>query len=340
MIAMAQVLSDDEVNAAAEYFSHLKPTAGYNKVVETDTVAKSIVGAGGMRFAAPDGGTEPIGDRIIVLPMDENEAKLRDPHSGFIDYVPSGSIAKGQALATTGDNGKTVPCTLCHGPDLKGMGEVPRHRRTDGDLYIPPAQRHSGRRPQRRGHRLHEARGRQFDAERHDRACGLSGVAQSVMAGFTNLGDLIRRDRDLSKIAIVDLGGEQGPREFTFTQIDAMANGVARALVKRGLQRGDRVALLSANRAEYIAAYYGIMRAGFVAVPVNFKFPRETIHFIIRDAGAKFVFCDAARAPDCPPELPVVALRPFFTLPWRGTCGKARWGDSSTPSSILDRSTR
>ena len=65
-----------------------------------------------------------------------------------------------------------------------------------------------------------------------------------------------------------------------------MANGVARALVRRGLQRGDRIALLSANRAEYIATYYGIMRAGLVAVPVNFKFPRDTIHSIIRDAGA------------------------------------------------------
>jgi cytochrome c553 len=125
MIAMAQVFSADEVKAAAEYYARLKPTAGYNRVVETDSVAKSYVGAGGMRFAAPDGGTEPIGDRIIVLPMDETEAKLRDPHSGFIDYVPSGSIAKGQALATTGGNGKTIACTLCHGPDLKGMGEVP-----------------------------------------------------------------------------------------------------------------------------------------------------------------------------------------------------------------------
>ena len=132
------------------------------------------------------------------------------------------------------------------------------------------------------------------------------------MPEFTNLGDLTGRDRDLSKVAIIDLGGEQAPREFTFAQLDAMANGVARALTKRGLQRGDRVAILAANRAEYIAAYYGIMRAGFVAVPVNFKFPRKTIHFIIRDSGAKFVFCDATRAPDCPPDLPSVTFGAAF----------------------------
>jgi cytochrome c553 len=78
-----------------------------------------------MRFATEGGETEPIGDRIIVLPKDETEAKLRDPHSGFIDNVPSGSIARGQALATTGGNGRTVPCGVCHGPDLRGMGEVP-----------------------------------------------------------------------------------------------------------------------------------------------------------------------------------------------------------------------
>ena len=123
-------------------------------------------------------------------------------------------------------------------------------------------------------------------------------------AGFRNLGDLVVRDRDLSKVAIIDLGGERAPREFTFAQIDAMANGVARALGKRGFKRGDRVALLSLNRAEYLAAYYGIMRAGLIAVPVNFKFPRDTIHFILRDADARLVFCDAARAQDCPPGIP------------------------------------
>ena len=50
------------------------------------------------------------------------------------------------------------------------------------------------------------------------------------------------------------------------------------------------------------------MRAGFVAVPVNFKFPRQTIHFILQDSGAKLVFCDQARRPDCPPNLPVVCF--------------------------------
>src|SRR5205823_14280023 len=117
---------------------------------------------------------------------------------------------------------------------------------------------------------------------------------------FTNLGDLIVRDRDLGKTAIIDLGGEAPPREVCYAELDARANAVARALMRRALARRERVAILSANRADYLAAYFGIMRAGFVAVPVNFKFPRPTIHFIIADAGAKLVFCDAAPRADCP----------------------------------------
>jgi long-chain acyl-CoA synthetase len=128
------------------------------------------------------------------------------------------------------------------------------------------------------------------------------------MPTFTNLGDLIVRDRDMSKVAIVDLGGESGPREFTYAQLDAMTNGVARALTRRGFARGDRIAILSANRAEYLAAYFGIMRAGLVAVPVNFKFPQQTIHFILKDSGAKLVFCDPQRHKDCPRDLPTISF--------------------------------
>jgi cytochrome c553 len=78
-----------------------------------------------MRFVVAGGEQEPIGNRLIVLPQDEALAKSRDPHSGFIDYVPTGSIAKGEALVTNGGEGKTIPCAICHGQTLKGLGEVP-----------------------------------------------------------------------------------------------------------------------------------------------------------------------------------------------------------------------
>ena len=125
MIAMAKVDTPEEIRAAANYFAGLKQTFGYFTAVEADTVPKSYVGDGGMRYASPDGGTEPIGERIIVLPKDATGALTRDPHFGFTDYVPPGSIARGEALATTGGDGKTVACSLCHGPNLTGVGQVP-----------------------------------------------------------------------------------------------------------------------------------------------------------------------------------------------------------------------
>ena len=128
------------------------------------------------------------------------------------------------------------------------------------------------------------------------------------MTRFTNLGDLIRRDLDLGKTAIIDLGGETTPREFSFRDLDVAAAGVARALTSRGFKRGERAAILSANRFEHLAAYCGIMRAGLIAVPVNFKFPRATIQFILKDCGARLVFCDAARRADCPDGLDTVTF--------------------------------
>ena len=157
------------------------------------------------------------------------------------------------------------------------------------------------------------------------------GAAQrAAMPHFTNLGDLIRRDHDLDKVAIIDLGGNRA-REVSYAELDALANAVARALCARGLARGERVAILSANRAEYLAVYYGILRAGLVAVPVSFKFPRSTIHFILRDADAKLVFCDMARAPDCPPDIPAVHFGD------EGTKGFDRFLDGGPFDAIVPR---
>jgi cytochrome c553 len=123
MIAMAKVMTDAEVREAAEYFSSVKPRP-WIRVVETDTVPRTYIGPGNKRLAHPDGGTEPLGNRIIEIPEDEEIVLYRDPRSGFVAYVPPGSIAKGEALVTTG-GGKTIPCAICHGQTLNGLGEVP-----------------------------------------------------------------------------------------------------------------------------------------------------------------------------------------------------------------------
>jgi cytochrome c553 len=125
MITFAKGLTDDEVKAAAEYFSSIKPYV-WTKVVETATVPKTYVGEGNMRFASEGAAKEPIGSRIIEIPENEEGAKVRDPHSPFIAYVPMGSIKAGETLATTGGNGKTLQCSICHGQDYKGVGNVPR----------------------------------------------------------------------------------------------------------------------------------------------------------------------------------------------------------------------
>ena len=124
MTTIAKAISEEDVHAAADYFASLKPRP-WIRVVETDTVPKTYVGPGNKRLRLPGGATEPIGDRIIEIPEDETVVLNRDPSSGFVAFVPKGSIAKGQAIVTTGVD-KTLPCAICHGPTLKGLGDVPR----------------------------------------------------------------------------------------------------------------------------------------------------------------------------------------------------------------------
>jgi long-chain acyl-CoA synthetase len=124
---------------------------------------------------------------------------------------------------------------------------------------------------------------------------------------FFNLGALTSPDGDPDKVAIIDLGTGE-PRHFSYRDFEGEANAVARALTAHGLSRGDRVAILSANRFEYLTTLHGIMRAGFAAVPVNFKFPPATIDYIVHDSGAKLVFCDAARLSSAPKDLPRICF--------------------------------
>ena len=123
MISLSKDITDAEVQAAAAYFSALKPRSNI-RVVETATVPKTFV-AGWFLAALKTGEKEPIGQRIIEVPEDLEQFEHRDPRSQFNAYAPIGSVAKGAALANTGGAGKTLQCAICHGQDLKGLGGLP-----------------------------------------------------------------------------------------------------------------------------------------------------------------------------------------------------------------------
>lgn len=123
---IAKATSDEDVRAAAEYFAAIKPIH-WVTVIETTAPPKTYVAtAGRHRLLSPEGGTEPMGNRIVEIPKDPFLTTIRDPHSSFIAYVPLGSIERGERLVKTGGDGETVQCGLCHGSDLKGTKTVPR----------------------------------------------------------------------------------------------------------------------------------------------------------------------------------------------------------------------
>jgi cytochrome c553 len=120
-VKLAADVTDAEAQAAAAYFSALKPRAVI-RVVETETVPKTTVTAWFLSAVNTDE-KEPIGERIIEVPENLEQFISRDTRSRFIAYVPTGSVEKGRALATSGD--QAARCGNCHGRDLKGLGAVP-----------------------------------------------------------------------------------------------------------------------------------------------------------------------------------------------------------------------
>jgi acyl-CoA synthetase (AMP-forming)/AMP-acid ligase II len=132
-----------------------------------------------------------------------------------------------------------------------------------------------------------------------------------------NLGDLVDRTQDPARTALIDCLDWDHPAHYSHGDMDQLACRVADGLRRRGYAPGQRIGILSANRAEFLAAYFGIMRAGLVAVPINHKFPRATIEFVLQDADVRLVFCDAGRRA----LLPAGAAAVEFESDWQGFLG-------------------
>lgn len=123
MILTSKSATSEEIKAGTTYFASLKPHK-WIRVVETDRVPLTKI-ASLMLVVTEAGKTEPIGDRVIEVSEDIEQTELRNPTSGFVAYVPAGSLERGESLVKTGGNEQTIPCTTCHGTDLRGTGNIP-----------------------------------------------------------------------------------------------------------------------------------------------------------------------------------------------------------------------
>ena len=87
----------------------------------------------------------------------------------------------------------------------------------------------------------------------------------------------------------------QGDRRVTFGEHNALARKVSVALRDLGVERGDRVAILTANTIEWVVMFWACAGMGAAAVPLNAWWKAEELDFALRDSGAKVLFCDPKR---------------------------------------------
>lgn len=124
MNELAAAMSDAEIREAAEYFAAM-PWTPWIEVIETDLIPAMHLEEGNMYITVGEEPTEPLDGRIVETPVDAFQANyLRNPRSTWIAYVPIGSVDRGEQLVSTG-GGRTIQCSICHGPDLMGLADFP-----------------------------------------------------------------------------------------------------------------------------------------------------------------------------------------------------------------------
>jgi fatty-acyl-CoA synthase len=114
----------------------------------------------------------------------------------------------------------------------------------------------------------------------------LSSTDQIKTARQHTIGDILRRSaaRYPEKIAI-----QCGNVEWTYFELDKLANQIGRGLLNQGVVLGDRVAIVARNSHSFAALRFALARIGAVLVPVNFMLNAEEISYILRSSGAKML---------------------------------------------------
>jgi len=79
-----------------------------------------------------------------------------------------------------------------------------------------------------------------------------------------------------------------GDDRYTYSETNKRANKIAHLLIEKGLQKGDRVSIMLENSPEFFFAYFGILKAGGIVIPVNTFLKQEEVAYLINDSGSRF----------------------------------------------------
>lgn len=118
--------------------------------------------------------------------------------------------------------------------------------------------------------------------------------AALALARRHTIGDLLSKSaaRFPDRTAII----WRGSRE-TYAEFDRTANRTANSLSRRGVTKGDRIALLAHNCREFVVLYFALAKLGAISVPLNFMLNAEEVAFILEHAGAEGLVVEDALAP-------------------------------------------
>ena len=122
---------------------------------------------------------------------------------------------------------------------------------------------------------------------RSDGTLGYDNLPKSLIEQFENT---VRGHA--SEEALYELGGER----VTYQQFWDRSSRVAGGLRAKGIAPGDRVAINLPNGNNWAYAFYGVLMAGGVVVPVNTRFSTQEVEYVVTDSGAKYVFTEIGRA--------------------------------------------
>src|SRR3954447_26226318 len=116
-------------------------------------------------------------------------------------------------------------------------------------------------------------------------------------------------------------------RSYPYAELDARARHAAAWLRGLGVAPGDRVLLCTAEKLPFLVAHLGALYAGAVSLPVNPRFPREELRYVLADSGARVAVVGAEQRPlieELRPELPELAAVAPDTAAWDAPAARPR----------------